>query len=189
MQNLSAQATEYAPKEIRVGTNQCRIARSGERLVARAVLDDVVVTVQVPSVGFAAMLRFGASPDAEISSPRLDALRDFADQALAMILESIQSIDIPAGAIRVSAIGGADIGGNQMASVVREILEQHGVVLNGSDLGGMQTRGIWLDSSSGRLIVRSTNGSPASVPSRARQQAVVFQVVPEPPQIPTLSSR
>jgi chemotaxis receptor (MCP) glutamine deamidase CheD len=168
MQTLSARATENDPKEIKVGTNECRIARQGERLVARAVLADVVVTVQVPSAGFAAMLRFSAPEEAAISSARLQALCDFADQALALIFDSTQSMNIASESMLVSAIGGGDVDdlthghGSQLASAVQESLGRHGVVLSGSDLGGTQTRSVWLDSSSGRLIVRS-----ASLPSKA----------------------
>jgi chemotaxis receptor (MCP) glutamine deamidase CheD len=163
MQNLSARANENGSKEIRVGSNECRIAQQGERLVARAVLADVVVTVQVPSVGFAAMLRFSAPQQAADASPRLQALCDFADQALALVFDSIRSMDVPSQAILVSAIGGAesdglaDGHGTRLAAAVQESLERHGVILSGSDLGGTQARGVWLDSASGRLIVRSAS--------------------------------
>jgi len=58
MQELLAQPNKNIPTEIRVGANECRLAKQGERLVARGVLADVVVTIQVPAGGFAAMLRF-----------------------------------------------------------------------------------------------------------------------------------
>jgi chemotaxis receptor (MCP) glutamine deamidase CheD len=168
MQNLSAPLIENAPKEIRVGANECRLARQGERMVARGVLADVVVTIQVPPARFAAMLRFSVPDDPSASSLRLRVLLDFADQALALVFESVRSMDMPADAITVSVIGGADVEdltyglGGELAAAVEKSLLRQGVILNGSDLGGAQSRSIWLESSSGRLIVRS-----ASLPSTA----------------------
>ena len=161
MQTVSAQASKSAPKEIAVGANECRLARQGERLVARGVLADVVVTVQVPAAGFAAMLRFSAPEESRVSRLRLKALWDFADQALELLFQSIHSMDIPAEAVTVSAIGGADRAdvtfgrGKELALAIQRSIWKHGVILNGNDLGGSQQRLIWLESSSGRLIVRS----------------------------------
>jgi chemotaxis receptor (MCP) glutamine deamidase CheD len=163
MQNQAARLTENAPKEIKVGMNECRLASEGERLVARSVFADVVLTIQVPSLAFAAMLRFNAPDEASVSSPCMRALTEFADQALALLFESMRSMNIPADAMTVSAIGGADVEGItqgpgcQLTLAVEKSLSQHSVSLNGTDLGGTQHRSIWLESSSGRLIVRSTS--------------------------------
>jgi chemotaxis receptor (MCP) glutamine deamidase CheD len=164
MQHLSARLSESAPKEIKVGTNECRLARNGDRMVARGVLADVVVTVQVPSADFAAMLRFSVPEEAGASGSWLEALADFADQALALLFESIRSMDIPPEGMTVSVMGGAEVAANshgrQLASAVQQSLQRQGVTLNGTDLGGTQSRSIWLDSSSGRLIVRSASQPP-----------------------------
>jgi chemotaxis receptor (MCP) glutamine deamidase CheD len=157
MQNPSARLTENTPKEIKVGMNECRLAREGQRLVARNVFADVVVAIQVPSLAFAAMLRFSVPDDASASNLPMRALTEFADEALGMLFESIRSMDIPAEAMTVSAIGAADAAGGQLASAVEKSLSRLGVSLNGADLGGTQSRSIWLESSSGRLIVRSTS--------------------------------
>jgi chemotaxis receptor (MCP) glutamine deamidase CheD len=166
MQNLSAKLSESVPQEIKVGANECRLARKGERLVARGVLADVVVTIQVPTAAFAAMLRFSAPEEASVSSLRLEALADFADKALSMLFESIRSLDIPAGGMIVSAIGGAEAAGHshgeQLAAAVQKSLLRQSVILSGSDLGGTQSRSIWLESCSGRLIVRSAPSAPSS---------------------------
>ena len=149
-------------------------------MVARAVLADVIVAIQIPSAGFAAMLRFSPPPEACVSSLRLGALWEFADQALALIFESIRSMDIPAGAMLVSAIGGADVDdlthghGSELAAAVEKSLSQQGIVLNGSDLGGTQTRSVWLDSSSGRLIVRSASVPPAASIDSASASGLAF---------------
>jgi chemotaxis receptor (MCP) glutamine deamidase CheD len=141
--------------------NECRLAREGQRLVARSVFADVVVTMQVPSLEFAAMLRLSVPDEASVSSLRMRALTEFADQALTLLLESMRSMNIPAEAIRVSAIGGADVEGSRqgcggpLALAIEKSLLQHGVILNGTDVGGTQRRSIWLESASGRLIVRS----------------------------------
>lgn len=167
MQTLLAQASKSIPKEIGVGANECRLARQGERLVARGVLADVVVTIQVPLAGFAAMLRFSAPPEKAVSRQRLEALWSFADQALELLFQSIRSMDIPSKEIVVSAMGGADLPahtfgrGKQLALVVQESIGRHGVVLNGKDLGGAQSRLIWLESASGRLIVRAKSPAPS----------------------------
>ncbi len=161
MQTLLAQASKSTPKEIGVGTNECRLAKQGERLVARDVLADVVVTIQVPAAGFAAMLRFSPPAERAVSRQRLQALWSFADQALELLFQSIHSMDIPEENVTVSAIGGGDLPGEtfgrgkQLALAVQRSLWNHGVILNGKDLGGEQNRLIWLESASGRLIVRS----------------------------------
>jgi chemotaxis receptor (MCP) glutamine deamidase CheD len=163
MQTLLAHARKSIPAEIAVGLNQCRLARQGERLVARGVLADVVVTLQAPTAGFAAMLRFSAPAEAGISRARLESLWDFADQALSSLFGSVRSMDIAANETVVSAMGGADVAGHtygcgkQVALAVQRCLWRQGVILNGNDLGGSQGRFIWLESSSGRLIVRSTS--------------------------------
>ena len=119
--------------------------------------------IQVPSLAFAAMLRFSVPEEASDSNVGMRALTEFADQALTLLFESMHSMNITAEAMTVSAIGGADVGGvshgpgGQLALAVEKSLSRHGVILNGSDLGGMQSRNVWLESSSGRLIVRSTS--------------------------------
>jgi chemotaxis receptor (MCP) glutamine deamidase CheD len=171
MQKLAARVGTIGTNEIRVGVNECRLAKQSERLVARDVLADVVVTVQVPAAGFAAMLRFSVPEEASVSRQRLEGLWDFADQALALLFESIRSMELAPEQIAVSAIGGAEVvgrtfgRGKQLASAVRRSLWKQGVVLKGTDLGGTHSRVIWLESDSGRLIVRSaspwTKGSNA----------------------------
>jgi chemotaxis receptor (MCP) glutamine deamidase CheD len=162
MQNPAARLTENVPKEIKVGMNECRLASDGQRLVARSVFADVVLTIQVPSLAFAAMLRFSVPEETSDPSLGLRSLTEFADQALALLFESMRSMNITADAMTVSAIGGADVEGisngcgGQLVSALETSLSRHGVILKGSDLGGTQSRSIWLESSSGRLIVRST---------------------------------
>ena len=161
MQKVLAHTTKRTPTEISVRGNECRLARQGERLIARSILADVVVTIQVPVAGFAAMLRFSVPEESSVSRPRLQALWDFADQALELLFQSIRSMDIPNEAVTVSAIGGADLSGvtfgrgKQLALAVQKSLWRQGVVLKGNDLGGSQNRLVWLESASGRLIVRS----------------------------------
>jgi len=176
MQKVLAQESKSAPKQVSVGSNECRLARQGERLVARDVLADVVVTIQVAVAGFAAMLRFSVPEESSVSRVRLEALWDFADQALELIFQSIRSMDLPSEAVTVSAIGGADLAGvtfgrgKQLALAVQRSLWKHGVILNGKDLGGPQSRSIWLESSSGRLIVRSKSPGLSPIAEMQAQQ-------------------
>jgi chemotaxis receptor (MCP) glutamine deamidase CheD len=108
------------------------------------------------------MLRFSLPEEATISRPRLQALWDFADEALGLLFESIRTMKIPPGEMVVSAMGGAEIAGvtfgfgKELALAVQRSLWRRGIILNGKDLGGTVGRGIWLESSGGRLIVRST---------------------------------
>jgi chemotaxis receptor (MCP) glutamine deamidase CheD len=161
MQTVLAKAGKNAPKVISVGANECRLARQGERLVARAILADVVVTIQVPVAGFAAMLRFSVPEESSVSRQRMEVLWDFADQALELVFQSIRAMDIPTDSIVISAIGGADITGvtygrgKQLALAIQRSFWKQGILPNGNDLGGSQDRMIWLESASGRLIVRS----------------------------------
>jgi len=163
MQKSLAKISQNAPQEIKIGPNECRLARQGERLVARGILADVVVTIQVPPAGFAAMLRFTAPGEADVSLPRLQSLWDFVDDAITLLFESIRSMQIPSTDVIVSAVGGADVDdvtfgrGKKLALAVQRTLQQQGVVLHGKDLGGTLRRAIWLESLSGRLIVRSSS--------------------------------
>ncbi len=176
MEKVFAQPTRIGPKEITVGENECRLARQGERLIARGILADVVVAIQVPAAGFAAMLRFNVPEESNVSRPRLEALWAFADQALELLFKSIRSMDIASDAVKVSAVGGADIAGvtfgrgKQLALAVQRSFWRHGVMLSGNDLGGSQTRLVWLESSSGRLIVRSKSLGLTPIPERQVQQ-------------------
>ncbi len=161
MQKILAQTKKNIPEEVSVGANECRLARQGERLVARGVLADVVVTIQVPAAGFAAMLRVAAPLESNVPRARLEALWGFADEALDLLLKSIRSMNISAEAVTVSAMGGADLAGvtfgrgKQLSLAVQRSFWRHGIIVNGSDLGGCHSRLIWLESTSGRLIVRS----------------------------------
>jgi chemotaxis receptor (MCP) glutamine deamidase CheD len=98
----------------------------------------------------------------------MEALSDFADQAIDLLFRSIRSMNIPNQDVTVSAIGGGDLAGRtfgrgkQLAVAVRRSLWRHGVTLKGTDLGGAQNRLIWLESSSGRLIVRSRTPDPST---------------------------
>jgi chemotaxis receptor (MCP) glutamine deamidase CheD len=125
------------------------------------------------------MLRFSAPEEPSVSRARLKVLWDFADQALELLLESIRSMEIPSTDVIVSAIGGAEVAGQtfghgkELALAVQRSLWRQGVVLNGDDLGGSQSRGIWLEASSGRLIVRSVSprfGNAVSLQAEAQVQ-------------------
>jgi chemotaxis protein CheD len=172
MQKSLAQPNRKAPSEIIVRTNECRLAKLGERLVARNILADVVLTIQVPAGGFAAMLRFSAPVERTVSRARLETLWNFADQAIELVFQSIRSMDVLTDDIVVSAIGGADVTGQtfgrgkQLAIAVQKSLWRHGVMLKGNDLGGEQSRLVWLESASGRLIVRS------KVPERSNTREI-----------------
>ena len=161
MQKVLAKAGRNTLKEISVGANECRLARQGERLVAREILADIVVTIQAPTAGFAAMLRFSVPEESAVSKQRMEALWTFADQALELVFQSIRAMDLPADSVTVSAIGGADLPGvtfgrgKQLALAIQRSFWKQGILSNGNDLGGSQDRMIWLESSSGRLIVRS----------------------------------
>jgi chemotaxis receptor (MCP) glutamine deamidase CheD len=163
MQTLLARKHQNMPKEVSVGANECRLAKHGERLVARDVLTDVVLAIQVPAGGFAAMLRFSVPEERNVSSQQIETLWNFADQAITLLFQNIWAMDLPKEDITVFAMGGADVSGRtfgrgkQLALAVRRSLWKHGIVLKGNDLGGVQKRLVWLDSSSGRLIVRSTS--------------------------------
>ena len=65
--------------------------------------------------------------------------------------------------------------GSRLASAVQESLERHGVTLSGTDLGGTQSRGVWLDSSSGRLIVRSASSQPIASIDGASASCIVLK--------------
>jgi chemotaxis receptor (MCP) glutamine deamidase CheD len=170
MHKLLPKISEHAPREIKIAPNECRLARLGERLVAHGILADVVVTMQVPVAGFAAMLRFSPPEEANVSRPRLQALWAFVHDAIRLLIDGIRSMDIPPDEVLVSVIGGADNDatfgrGHQLALTVQQRLRRLGVTLHGEDLGGTVRRGIWLESSSGRLIVRSSASQPAALPS------------------------
>ncbi len=144
-----------------MGANECRLAKSGERLIARNILADVCVTIQVPSAKFAALLRFSPPEERSVSRERLSALWDFAEESLTLVFQGIRSMHVAREAVIVSAIGGADVDnvtfrrGKQLALAVQRNLWRQGISLNGNDLGGSQNRLVWLESASGRLIVRS----------------------------------
>jgi chemotaxis protein CheD len=150
-----------ANTEITVGPDECRVAREGERLVARHILSDVVVAIHVPAAGFAAMLRLtapdsSADPDRALQSPW-----SFADTGLPLFLATVGSL-----ACRYSTVytvGAATLYngdralplGAQNRLAVQRILWREGVLARGEDLGGHRSRSLWLDAASGRLIVRT----------------------------------
>jgi chemotaxis receptor (MCP) glutamine deamidase CheD len=175
MQTQVAQTIQRIPKEIQVGRNECRLAKHSERLVARDILADVVLTIQVPVAGFAAMLRFSPPEERGVPRKQIEALWDFADQAIDLLFQNIRSMSISTDEIIVSAIGGADLAGTrgkQLALSVRRSLWSHGVVLTGKDLGGAQRRLVWLESATGRLIVRSTSTKSPAVDEKQAYQEV-----------------
>jgi chemotaxis protein CheD len=144
-----------------VGPDECRVAREGDRLVARHILSDVVVAIHIPAAGFAAMLRLTA-PDSSADPDR--ALRSpwtFADTGLPLFLATVGSL-----ACRYStvyAVGAASLRdgdhalrlGAQNRLAVQRILWREGILPRGEDLGGTRSRSLWLDAATGRLIVRT----------------------------------
>jgi chemotaxis receptor (MCP) glutamine deamidase CheD len=50
----------------------------------------------------------------------------------------------------------------------QRMLWREGVLPRGEDLGGSQARSIWLDASSGRLIVRTAPSAPSPRPTGPR---------------------
>lgn len=156
-----------AKGEIPVGPNECRLGRQGDRLVARGVLTDLVLATHVPGAGFAGMLRFSAPSGVGEEDPPLEAIRGFAEASLSLFFDSVASLGISSSAVAVYTIGCASpreekAPQNGLASDVNLLLHSQGIRLTGSDLGGHLTRSIWLDASSGRLIVRTF--SPTTPP-------------------------
>ncbi|HEY3938967.1 MAG TPA: hypothetical protein VGL97_16160 [Bryobacteraceae bacterium] len=150
-----------ASTEIIVAPDQCRVAREGDRLVARHILSDVVVAIHVPAAGFAAMLRFSA-PDSSADPDRaLQSPWSFADTGIPLFLATVGSLACRHSS--VYAVGAASLHyrdrllplGTQNRLAAQRILWREGVLPCGEDLGGNRSRSLWLDAASGRIIVRT----------------------------------
>ncbi|HMJ62606.1 MAG TPA: hypothetical protein VK493_12625 [Bryobacteraceae bacterium] len=135
------------PTEIVVGPDECRLAQSGDVLLARQVAFDWAVAIHQPAAGVGVLARFHGQPD--------PALR----QALLLI----RSLAGARHGWLAYAIGGAVAPGDDAAArlaqssrlAIQASLWREGVLLKGEDLGGQRARSVYFDPKAGRLIVRS----------------------------------
>jgi len=160
MSNAWRKNSASSATEITVGANECRLTVNGERLVTRRAFSDLIVALHAPSVGFAGLLRFSISSAATSAEWRM--VTDFLNAAVSTTLDGLKSMNIAFNDLSVYLIGGADSSfaknlnsGKRLSLAGQRAFRQRGILVKGEDLGGNQARSLWLDSTSGRLIVRS----------------------------------
>jgi chemotaxis receptor (MCP) glutamine deamidase CheD len=139
------------PTEIVVGPDECRLAQSGEVLLARRVASDWAVAIHHPAAGTGVLMRFARQPD--------HAIR----QALLVIRSLAGAVNDARHGWRAYVIGGAIASGDNAAArlaqssrlAIEASLWREGVLLKGDDTGGQRARSVYFDPTTGRLIVRS----------------------------------
>jgi chemotaxis protein CheD len=139
-------------------------------------LNSVLVTYSLGScIGvslYDSSLRVGGMLHYQLPSASLDAERAkaapfmFADTGLQIVLNKLSTMGVVLKRLKVKIAGGAamamgpqgfDIGKRNYLAV-RKILWQHGVLIDGEDVGGSSPRNLYLDINDGSVTVRS-NGS------------------------------
>lgn len=93
--------------------------------------------------------------------------QSFAKAAMAMILAEFQTLGVRRRDLTTYAIGGSAVDGKPEVThvMVRRALWSHGLSLSASDLGGKQSRSIWMDVETGRIIIRTEPLKKKTVPS------------------------
>lgn len=93
--------------------------------------------------------------------------QSYAKSAMAMILAEFQTLGVSHRDLLTYAIGGSAIDGKPEVTtlMVRRALWNHGLSLTSGDLGGTQSRSIWMDVETGRTIIRSEPLTKKAVPA------------------------
>lgn len=154
-----------------VAPGDCEFSRdAGSRLVTSGLESCIAIVMHAPAVCFAALLRFSFPTSS--ANPRLAQKRPglFADTAIPAFFAQIRSHGIQNTHMVIQAVGGAHTGehrrslpsGKSNYLMMRKMLWREGVLLDGEDVGGNRIRSLWLETGTGRIIVRSE--APASRP-------------------------
>lgn len=163
--------TWLASTVVAVERNACRLAVAGERLLARQVSSDVALAIRIPGAGFAALVRFSLpeiKPNVE-SSESLANPWIHAESAIPLLIDTLRSLSLQFSKLSAYAVGGANESvnvaepytrslGHRNQLALRRILWREGILLRGQDLGGSCSKSLWLETATGRAIVRTDSG-------------------------------
>jgi len=133
-------------------SHRCKVLAKKGFLTLKNVTSSLAVLLYSSDFQLGALFHLPA-PQAGLLSEELS----FANSAMTMILTEFQSLGVRKEDVVTYAIGGSATEDTQAvsAAMVRDTLSTHGLTLTASDLGGRQTRSIWMDVETGRTIIRS----------------------------------
>jgi chemotaxis protein CheD len=166
--------TWVASTIVPVERDTCRIAVAGERLLARHVSSDIALAICMPGRGFAALVRFSL-PDRKQAADGESFVNLWAnaETAIPTLVDSLRTLSLEFGELSACAVGGASEranGASESANkdehyipslgrrneiALRRILWRQGILLRGQDLGGNCAKSLWLETATGRAIVRT----------------------------------
>jgi chemotaxis receptor (MCP) glutamine deamidase CheD len=142
------EASEKSPKS----GPPCQILAKKGFLTARNLTSGVALLVYSRDFQLGVLLHLAGFDE----GPRIDD-QTFTKSAMAMILNEFQTLGVRRRDLLTYAVGGSAQGGKAEASpvVLRRLLWRYGLALSASDLGGRQSRSVWMDVETGRIIIRS----------------------------------
>jgi chemotaxis receptor (MCP) glutamine deamidase CheD len=167
----SAQPRSRLEKSAFSGDNQrCQILAKKGFLSARGLSSSLAIIIYSRQFQLGVLLHLSAPGGAD--ARRLPWAEDgFAKSAMAMILAEFGTLGVSKEELVTYAVGGATTEDQPPVTevAIKRALWHLGLVPSACDVGGFQSRSVWLDVESGRIIVRSVStkqailGSPEAV--------------------------
>lgn len=144
-----------------VGVGDCKVSGSSD-LMTYALGSCIGLMVYDPVARIGGLLHF-MLPESSIN-PRKAARNPFlfADTGIPLLFRAAYRLGAEKARMTVSAVGGAQIGddnglfaiGRRNAEAMRKVLADAGVMLSAEEIGGVESRTVRLEVSTGRLWVR-----------------------------------
>lgn len=133
---------------------RCKILAKKGFLSARNITNGVALLLYSREFQLGVLLNLPLSDDASVVESDEYV---FAQSAMALILTEFQTLGVRKKQLVSYAVGGSCAEGatENTKVLVQRTLWRHGLTLSASDLGGQQTRSIWMDVETGRTIIRS----------------------------------
>lgn len=143
------------PAESRL-SEKCQILVKKGFLTAKNVTSGVALLLHSKEFQLGVLLQLPAN-FAEASRANGDDSAAFAKNALSLIISEFEILGVKRSDLTTYAIGGSAVNGcrEMRPAAIRRALWDYGIPLSAKDLGGNQSRSIWMDVETGRTIIRS----------------------------------
>ncbi|MCK6548172.1 chemotaxis protein CheD [Myxococcota bacterium] len=139
--------------------------RPGSIVITHALGSCVAVALWDPRTKATGLLHY-MLPAARNSSQPDHPPAMFADTGIPLLFESMYALGAKKADLVVKVAGGASMSpgsdvfdvGKRNLTAMRKILWKNGILIKAEDTGGSSSRTIWIETSTGRTIVRSPSG-------------------------------
>jgi chemotaxis receptor (MCP) glutamine deamidase CheD len=137
-----------------IQNQKCQILAKKGFLIAKNLTSGVALLVYSKEFRLGVLLHL---PSFSTPASLETEAQSFSRSAIALILSEFQALGVSGADLLTYAVGGSESGETSELSnaTLKRTLRDQGITLSACDLGGHQSRSIWMDVENGRTIIRS----------------------------------